>query len=476
MYTPCVKLRLTLLILAGFAVLTTVLFVRTTGIHIDENNYLRLAVETWDGDSWATGKPVLFYWMNNKLNHEVARSLGPFEPVTTYLFYIAVSAVSLAWALTPLFPESHKRTAIAYLVLLVSPLALLNATQLMMETALLPAVSLLFGAVQRDIDRYWKWAGVFFLSAVVVALKATGAPVIALLGLIVFRRSKATTGLLFTGAVAGYLIDKAVLRWIVVSAGSDDYGGLSQLLNTDAVLGRLRNLREDLWVWLFFVGIAALAAALVWVFSRQTENKTAMSDASLLTIAFGSLVAMMGLQTISIHGFPRYNYPVLWLGLMCSVAFITRRREIVLVPLAAVFIFQSSALWGRALDRFSLWPTRTVSEFIESGGTILMGAPIHRLVVAQRFRDPAPCYFVGPMDKGEQQYYFSYFKFAFPKGKPLDSTESCTSTIRVWREPVKSAQECPDRCGTTSRWSTCGYQRLRFFTAYEGLAVSQICW
>jgi hypothetical protein len=367
--------------------------------------------------------------------------------------------------------------AVAYFVLLISPLGLLNATELMMETALLSAVSLLLGAVLRGIDRYWKWIRLFLLSALVGALKATAAPVVALLALLVVRKSKTAVATLFTGALAGYLINVAVLRWIVKSAHSDNYGGPTEILNIHAVVERLSaNIRQDLWVWLFFEGIVALAAVLFWVTRKRSEKKPSIQTGVLLTLALGSLPAMLSIQAISIHGFARYTYPVLWLGLVCSIVLIAHSRLIALFPLAAFFIFQSSSLWGQDLDRFSFWPNKTVLEFMESGGTILAGAPVHRLAVEQRLRDPAPCFSVGVMDMYERGYYLQYLGFVFPQGRLVDANESCATHIRIWREPADSVGECPARCGASTYWSACRYQRLRFFASYQGLVLNQFCW
>ena len=461
-----------------------VLSVRTMGIHVDENNYMELAVRSWDGDSAGSGKPVLFYWMNNKIHNEVARSFGPFEPLTIYFFYMAAFAASLPWALQPMFGERRGMLAVACLVLFVSPLALMNATQLMMESAILPAVTLLFGAVLRGVDQHWKLARLFVLSGLVVALKATGLSVPVLLAAIVFRMSKSSAGVLLSGAVAGYLADKAALRWIVKAQQANNYGGFSEILNPQGIWERLTHVREDLYLWFFFQGLAAIVAALIWAVgrhgSKSVDDKQGklpwVSGGALIALSIGSLLLTLGMQALSIYGFARYNYPVLWLGLMASIALIARHRPVVLLPLAGVFLFQSSALWGRDLKRFDLWPSRTVIEFMESGGTILMGAPIHRLIVEQRFRDPKPCYSVEIADMDAAGWYLQYFRFAFPGGHVADAAQPCVSTFRIWRDHVDAVGSCPARCDSSSRWSACGYQQLTFFTARQGLVRNQFCW
>jgi hypothetical protein len=475
-------LYLCLISAIGFVLLSVVLFVRTTGIHIDENNYLALAVRSWDGDSAGSGKPVLFYWMNNKLHNEIARSFGPFEPVTIYFFYMAAFAASLAWVLQPIFRERRGTHALAFLVLLASPLALLNATQVMMETALLTAVALLFGAVMRDADRHWKRVRLFIFSAFVIALKVTGISAVVLLAAVVFRRSKRSAAVLMAGALAGYLGDKAALRWVVKSEHANNYGGLSEILNSQGVWERLGHVKEDLYLWLFFQGLVALVAGLIWAAGRygskggKTLKDARIADGALLTLAVGSLLFTLGMQSISIYGFARYNYPVLWLGLISSIVLIARHRSIVLVPLAGLFLFQSSALWGRDLNRFDLWPSRTVIELMESGGTILMGAPIHRLIVEQRLRNPEPCYSLEIADEEVHGFYLQYFNFAFPAGHVADSSQSCVPNFRVWRDRVDAVGSCPVRCDKSYDWTGCGYQRLRFFTPREGLVRNQFCW
>jgi hypothetical protein len=114
---------------------------------------------------------------------------------------------------------------------------------------------------------------------------------------------------------------------------------------------------------------------------------------------------------------------------------------------------------------------------MNSGGTILMSTPVHRLVVEQHFRDPTPCYSIESIDPQEHEYYRRYFEFAFPKGKEADPSQACTTTIRVWRDPVETIEAaCPNRCDASARWSGCGYQRLVFYTVKSGLALNQVCW
>ena len=472
------KFRSSYLALAGFAILATILFVRTTGLHIDEWNYLALADQHRTGDSSSTGKPPLFYWINYKLHNEIAPSLGPLKPITIYLFYMAVFAAALVWGARPEFEKRHGYLALVLFVLLVSPLVLLNETQLMMETASLSVVSLLFGAVLRGGEGYWKWLRLLLLSALLVALKSTGISAVALLAGAAWRNSKRIPAALAAGALAGLIGNQASLRWIVQAEHADNYGGPSEILNPAAVWERLTHVREDLYVWLFFVGMAALAGILAWSLGRRPAPLTEMrrvTDGGLLTCALGSLGLMLLMQAVSIHGFPRYNYPVLWLGLIASVLLVARHRAAILLALAALFILQSSSLWGRDLDRFRLWPSRTVLEFVESGGTILMAAPVHRLVVQQLFRDPSPCYAVESINPQETQYYLRYFAFAFPEGRVAES-QSCVPSIRVWRDPVDAVGDCPIRCEESHRWSGCGYQRLVFYTVRQGLVLNQVCW
>lgn len=475
------KIRSFSLALAGFAFLATILFVRTTGIHVDEAGYLSVADDARTGDSLSTGKPPLFYWLNYKFYNEIGPWFGPFKPVSLYFLYMAVFVWALIWALKPFFEDRTFRLSLTFFVLLLSPLALLNATQMMMETAMLPFVSLMFGSVVRGSDTAWKCLRLLLFSAALVALKVTGAPVVVLIAAGAFRRSPSAAALLGAGAVLGFLGNKAAVRWVVQAQHADNYGGLAEILNRVAVLERLRMINEDLYVWLFFSGIAVIVAAAAcaynwWRPQGGAEGKRLMSDATLMMLAAGSLVLMLFMQTISIHGFPRYNYPTLWLGLVSAVILAARQRAVAVLSLAIVFGLQSSSLWGSDLDRFHLWPSRTVLEFFQSGGTTLMGAPVHRLAVEQHFRDSSPCYALESIHPDEQKFYARYFEFAFPKGRPRDSSEPCATTIHVWRDPVDTVGSCPARCEPSSRRNICGYQRLVFFTAHQGLALNQVCW
>ena len=62
--------------LVAFTLLAATFFLKTTGVHFDAVNYLRVALFEPFGDSAATGKPWLFYGINYALFHGVGPLLG----------------------------------------------------------------------------------------------------------------------------------------------------------------------------------------------------------------------------------------------------------------------------------------------------------------------------------------------------------------------------------------------------------------
>src|SRR5436190_19693403 len=158
----------------------------------------------------------------------------------------------------------------------------------MMETAMLPVVCLLFGSVLRGSDRFWKLLRIVLVSLLLIALKVTGIGVVVLLAAVTVRRSKWITAALGIGALSGYLVNAATLRWIVQMENAVNYGGPSEILNIAAAWARLTS--QDVYLWLFFAGIAGAAGALAYVHARwrtgnaNSDRKGQISDSALLTL------------------------------------------------------------------------------------------------------------------------------------------------------------------------------------------------
>ena len=100
------------------------------------------------GDSGSTGKPFLFYGFNYLFIHSLGLAFGPLRPISLHLFFIALFSVSLGWAITPVARiQSSSGWFGRVLILLTSPLVLLNATSFMMESAALPLLTVTLGCV-----------------------------------------------------------------------------------------------------------------------------------------------------------------------------------------------------------------------------------------------------------------------------------------------------------------------------------------
>ncbi|MEO8258290.1 MAG: hypothetical protein ABI868_13160 [Acidobacteriota bacterium] len=84
------RARTAVLTAACFLILAAAFFARTTGIHIDESNYLKVAWNAPYGDSPLTGKPALFYAFNYLFLHSLGFAFGPLRPLSLHLFYIGL--------------------------------------------------------------------------------------------------------------------------------------------------------------------------------------------------------------------------------------------------------------------------------------------------------------------------------------------------------------------------------------------------
>src|SRR4051812_3394595 len=85
------------LIAIFFALICLAFFLRTNGIHFDENNYLRSAFHDAIGDArgyhrGVDGKPPLFYALNYLISHTLGYLLGPERYFAPFFFFAFLNA------------------------------------------------------------------------------------------------------------------------------------------------------------------------------------------------------------------------------------------------------------------------------------------------------------------------------------------------------------------------------------------------
>ena len=302
-----------------FVILAIAFGARTTGIHIDESSYLMLALNAPDGDSGSTGKPFLFYGFNYLFIHSLGFAFGPLRPISLHLFFIALFAVSLGWAVTPVARiQSRSGWWARVAILLTSPLVLVNATSLMMESAALPLLTVTLGCILRsgrpgpDNPGHGDGAPRTLLtvaSALATAVKSTTIPALVLLAFAFRGRLRSRTHLIPIGIAAGLALNQAGL-WVIGGQRHFVYGGPGELLSKAVLLDRaLTRAWPYGTTWLFLAGISmAIAAALL--------PAQVLKNRECLILMLGSLAGVVLFQLVSVFPFARYCYPVMWAALL----------------------------------------------------------------------------------------------------------------------------------------------------------------
>ena len=127
------------------------------------------------GDARIVGNHFILYVFNYGLFHLLRGPLRGMHPLILPVFY-AGAAVSSIWRLAVALPLQTRQQFWAFALLLLSPFVLFNATQLMIETAL---VSLLAGvlaialAVRQQRPQWRRAALLAGLSALTAMVKET---------------------------------------------------------------------------------------------------------------------------------------------------------------------------------------------------------------------------------------------------------------------------------------------------------------
>ncbi len=460
-----------------FLILAVAFFARTTGIHIDESNYLKLALVAPYGDSASTGKPFLFYLSNYFFMHSIGFAFGPLRPISLHLAYIGFFLVSLAWAVPAAARNQSSSESLARaIVLLASPLVLLNATSLMMESAALPLLTFTLGCILRDSPDDPDSAPRLLLavaSALATAVKSTTIPALLLLALAFRGRLKSRAHFIPIGIAAGLALNYLGLRGIGPN-GNFVYGGPAEVFSTTVLMDRsLSRAGSYVGTWFFFAGIGfAIAAAL-----RPSE---ALKNREFLILTLGSLAGVFLFQLVSVFQFARYCYPVMWAALLGVWLLIELENRALVGLLIALQLVQAVPLFTHSIDRFRLWPPLVTGELVESGGTIFTGFPIYGMTAWQLVRDNRPCVWINSEHGEKNEVLDQFVRSTFPGATILRSSifeiardRSCSlsNTVRFWREHVDG----PDApCITGCR--RCEFQRVDYFAVMRGWVRNQTCW
>jgi hypothetical protein len=358
---------------AGLAAIVAVLFTRTTGIHFDELNYMILAHYQPTGDAVRTGKPYAFYLLNYAVLHSVPAWTGGLRPVSLHLFYATISVCSLGW-LAARATETIGQFVWLFAALLWAPFFVFNSTQVMMETAVLPMLTLTVAAAI-DLDRHGpgRQATVLLFVAATLAIlfKETAAAAVIIVFAAFWPRLGRRLWPLALALVVGFGMQQAMVA-AVHAPPSENYGGVSTLLDVNALTLHAKLTGQYLSMWMFYVWPVTLLAVGV-LYARGLFRDP--YERTLLSLGAFSLVATIGIQLASNFALARYAYPSVWLGVIAFALLLMRGPRWLAALSIALYVFPIANMWRADPFRFSLWPPLVANEAHYSSYAILPGVP-----------------------------------------------------------------------------------------------------
>lgn len=397
-------------------VLLLVFAFRTTGFHCDENNYLSFAPRSDMGDARLDGKQPLFYELNFALSHSVGYLIGPFRYWAPALVYLLFAAYALAW-LTTRLPLSALSRRLFFAVTLLSPLFLLNATQVMMEGPMLALECFLFAALLPETTvpisrRLLPWTVV-----PLVLLKESALPALVAFGAAAFFWDRARAGRLVKWTVIALLVAKAIR--LLTRVKEQWYGGFSTLLQFSRWPGRLPKVSDYFQTWDFFVGLI-LALAMVVAFRKEATSRFARGCLAAGVAAFALTLVVPFSVVVD---FARYLFPLLWVGVLCWTALAAYAAPPLLngALVLLMALHSTGIVWRKPLAG---WPSFVADEQSHSYLTLLTGFPARAWTLGAQARFRSLCVFTGNSDEKARERIWHYFEAAFPGTKFFDDKKA----------------------------------------------------
>jgi hypothetical protein len=456
-----------------------VLLTRTWGLHYDEVSYFHLAIHSHLGDTPTSGKPYVFYLFNNALYHLFRRSAGWLHPLILPVFYVILTVLAI-WKLAVSASRTGARRGWTFALLLLSPFALFNATQLMMETALLPLLSVTFALLLSMIDDQQRphaalWLGM--AAAVSAVVKDTAVAALLVMGVAFLPVLRYRIWPLLAGSLAGVLGNRFLL-WAIYAPPQFHYGGGSQFLASFSDPRQWKSIPAYLGMWLFFLGFAWIGA--LWScwerrdrISRMLVALSSLSAAGVLLVQFATVPGLP---------FPRYAYPVIWVGLASSAIACARSRKAWLA--AAVLALQLpwiTGLWPGTFPTIRYWPRLVTGEAYSSGVTVLSGAPNYGWIVMSPRALSDLCVYLPRSNAAGVIQAEDWFRdiaehVTFFDEQQLGAFEQCPGAKAVVdrRFAVDSCET--DRCAPASyRVRSCLKQYIRLYSIHTGEIESRVC-
>jgi hypothetical protein len=456
-----------------------VLLTRTWGLHVDEIGYFHVAVHEHLGDTLTSGKPYAFYVFNNALYHLFRRASGWLHPLILPVFYVIVTVLAL-WQLAVNGSSAGARRGWAFTLLLLSPFVLFNATQLMMETAQLPLLSLtlaillsMLGDGQRP--RAALWLGITAAASVLV--KETAVPALLVLGVAFFPSLRFRIWSMAAGTLAGILGNRYLL-WAIYAPTGIHYGGVSQFLASFSDPRQWRKIPAYLGLWMFFLGFAWIGALWSLWERRDPTSRTLFALASL---SAGGVILVQFATDPSLP-FPRYAYPVIWVGLASSaIACARSRRRWLCAAVLGLQLPWITGLWPGTFPTIRYWPALVTDEAYSSAGTILSGAPIYGWIAASPRALSDLCVYLptssaAGVNQAEEWFQDIAAHVGFYDEQAHREFEGCAGAKAIVNRRFTTSSCESKTCAPSQYWiRSCLRQDIRFFSDQTGAVEARVC-
>lgn len=464
------------------AVLLLALLSRTTGIHGDENMYLRWASDAPLGDSRASGKPPLFYLLNYADVHALGAVLGRLRPLSLHLTYVVLCSFSLAWLTRRLSLTPPRRLSL-WALLLLSPLFVFSSTQVMMETPVLALLTLLYGLAIQPGDSRGARAAEAGCAVVAMVLKESAIPAVAAIAAAAAFHDRRLARRLVLWIAASVLLAWGLRGLLRIPP--QEYGGIDRW---SAWLTRAPLLSAYLELWVFLVGpLVILAALLGWLRFARDPSRSAEPrggrDAFALTCGLSSLIFTLGVCLASNQTFARYAFPTIWVGALAGATWVVRWSRPTLLPILVLSVLLPTAnLWVPRDRTFSHWPAFITHEAIHSGLTVMFGVPTHGWALRTALSAEPLCALVPDSTQRKHAWAMRlYFSWAIPEARVFDETEipgfeACPGRKAIVTRTFGSGRadcRCPD--SPAFRHTVCAIQPMASSFDRPGDALNVYC-
>jgi hypothetical protein len=357
---------------------------------------------------------------------------------------------------------------------------LFNATQLMMESALLLLLTATFTALLAIVSGDRSRGAAFWLGAMAlfaVLVKDTAIPAAMVLAVAFVPAIGVGTWPLLAGVVLGTAGNRLLL-WATHAPPRRDFGGLSLFVQSLGDTGRMRQLPAYAAVWLFFLGFSWVMAIWSW---RERRDRLSTSLIVVVALSFVGTVFIQ-LATDPSYPFPRYAYPTLWIGLMASILLVSRSRRAWLAPIVlGTQVPWVTALWPGTFPTINYWPTAITLEAYDNGGTILSGAPVHGWVATSRQALSKLSVYLPRSSAAGAAQAEQWFKDVASHVVFFDERQAAEFQAQGGAKAIFdrrfSVNSCAvDVCAPRQyRFRSCLEQRIRFYSPQLGPVHSRVC-